>query len=94
MLHSAKEYLEEEIKSTFFLGVIPKEVKSLEKPNVVPTDINLFPGEFKEIIANDLPKGLPPMRSISHQIDLIIGSSLPNKEIYRMTPVESEEVSR
>ena len=34
------------------------------------------------------------MRSISHQIDLIPGSSFPNKEPYRMNPVESEEVNR
>jgi hypothetical protein len=50
--------------------------------------------EFKEIIANDLPKILPPMRSIYHQIDLMLGSSLPNKSPYRMNPTESEEVNQ
>jgi hypothetical protein len=91
MLCSAKEFLQEERKSTFCLAVILKEVKSVEEPNVVPTEIKLLLDEFKEIIANDLPKGLPPVRSISHQIDLMPGSSLPNKAPYRMTPTESEE---
>ena len=50
--------------------------------------------EFKEIIPNDLPKGFPPVRSIYHKIDLMLGSSLPNKVPYRMTPTESEEVNR
>jgi hypothetical protein len=34
------------------------------------------------------------LRSVSHQIDLIPGSSFPNKAPYHMTPVESEEVNR
>jgi hypothetical protein len=74
--------------------VILKEVKSVEDPNVVPTKIKLFLDEFKEIIVNDMPKGLPPVRSVSHQIDLMPGLSLPNKEPYRMTPTESEEVNQ
>jgi hypothetical protein len=37
MLCYAKEFLQEEIKSTFFLAVILKEVKSVEEPNIVPT---------------------------------------------------------
>jgi hypothetical protein len=74
--------------------LIPKEVKSAEKTNVVSTKIKFLLDEFKGIIANDLPKGLPPMRSISHQIDLMPGSSLTNKQPYRMNPIESEEASR
>jgi hypothetical protein len=33
------------------------------------------------------------VRSISHQIDLILRSSLPNNAPYRITPAESEEVN-
>jgi len=80
----AKEFLQEEIKETFCLEVIMKEVKGVEKPNVVSTEIKLF--------LDDLLKGLPLVRSISHQIDLMFGSILPNKAPYMMTPAESEEV--
>jgi hypothetical protein len=31
---------------------------------------------------------------VSHHIDLIPGDSLPNKEVYRLTPQENEEVKR
>ena len=41
---------------------------------------------------DELPHSLPPIRSISHHIDLISGASLPNKEAYRLTPRENEEV--
>ena len=69
-------------------------MKSVEETNVVPTKIKSLLDEFKEIIANDLPKGFPPVRIISHQIDLMLGLSLPNKEPYGMTSAKSEEVNR
>jgi hypothetical protein len=40
----------------------------------------------------ELPHSLPPIRSISHHIDLILRASLPNKESYRLAPRENEEV--
>jgi hypothetical protein len=40
---------------------------------------------------DELLHSFPPIRSISHHIDLIPGSSLPNKEAYRLTPRENEE---
>jgi hypothetical protein len=43
-------------------------------------------------MVDELPRSLPPIRSISHHIDLIPGVSFPNKETYRLTPQENEEV--
>ena len=46
--------------------------------------------KFHDIVVNDLPSEFPPKRSISHHIDLIPRSNLPNKAAYRMTPQENE----
>ncbi|KAL4387763.1 hypothetical protein GQ457_09G017540 [Hibiscus cannabinus] len=38
--------------------------------------------EYSDVL-DDPPKGLPPLRGIEHQIDLIPGSSIPNRQAYR-----------
>jgi hypothetical protein len=47
---------------------------------------------FADIVVDELPNSLPPIRIISRHIDLILGASLPNKAAYRLTPRENEEV--
>ncbi|KNA18433.1 hypothetical protein SOVF_070870, partial [Spinacia oleracea] len=37
---------------------------------------------------------LPPIRGIEHQIDLIPGTSLPNKAAYRCNPEETKELQK
>ena len=73
------------------------------KPKVILTSTNLddFPDEVKtlldecdDIIVDELPYSLPPVRSISHHIELIHGASLPNKAAYRLTPQENEEIKQ
>ena len=43
---------------------------------------------------DELPRSLPPIRCVSHHIDLIPGASFPNKAVYRLTPQENEEVKK
>ena len=52
----------------------------------LPEEIQGMLSEFSDIVVDDLPNELPPRRDISHQIDFILGASLPNKEAYRLTP--------
>jgi hypothetical protein len=49
---------------------------------------------FSDIVVDEFPNSFPPIISINHHIDLILGESLPNKSTYRLTPQENEEVKR
>ena len=60
----------------------------------MPEKIAELLNEYKDIIADDLLDGLPPLRSISHCMDLIPRASLLNKAPYRLTPTENEELNR
>jgi len=48
--------------------------------------------EFKDVFPNDLPPGLPPIRGIEHQIDLLQGATSPSKSAYRYNLNESKEL--
>ncbi|XP_071902692.1 uncharacterized protein [Coffea arabica] len=50
--------------------------------------------EFEDMFPEEIPDGLPPIRGIEHQINLIPGSPLPNKALYRMSPEETKELQR
>ena len=44
---------------------------------------------YDDVFPKDLPHGLPPLRGIEHQMDLIPGAQLPNRPAYRSTPQET-----
>ena len=50
--------------------------------------------EFKDVFPTEIPPGLPPLRGIEHQIDLIPGATLPNRAAYRTNPEETKEIQR
>nr|XP_027124271.1 uncharacterized protein LOC113740963 [Coffea arabica] len=50
--------------------------------------------EFKDVFPKELPKGLPPIRGIDHQIDFVPGAILPNRPTYRANPEETKEIQR
>jgi hypothetical protein len=58
----------------------------------LPEEIQELLENFVNIVVDELPHSLPPIRSISHHIDLIPRASLPNNAAYRLTPRENEEV--
>jgi hypothetical protein len=75
----------------------------VRKPRVILTSTSMedFPEEVQELLENfvdivldEFPNSFPPIKSISHHIDLIPRASLPNKVAYRLTPYENEEVKR
>jgi hypothetical protein len=50
--------------------------------------------EFRDVFPEEVPDGLPPLRGIEHQIDLIPGASLPNRTPYRTNPEETKEIQK
>ncbi|CAO2817428.1 unnamed protein product [Amaranthus hypochondriacus] len=43
-------------------------------------------------VPDDLPKGLPSIRGIEHQIDFIPRTTQPNKPTYRLNPIETKGI--
>ncbi|XP_031375718.1 uncharacterized protein LOC116190194, partial [Punica granatum] len=50
--------------------------------------------ESIDVFPEELPEGLPPIRGIEHQIDLVPGATLPNRPAYRCNPNEAKELQR
>ncbi|WMV27656.1 hypothetical protein MTR67_021041 [Solanum verrucosum] len=50
--------------------------------------------DFDDVFPLDIPKGLPPLRGIKHQIDFVPESQLPNRPPYRSNPNETRELQR
>jgi hypothetical protein len=72
----------------------PKVILTSTSMEDLPEEVQELLENFADIVVDELPSSLPPIRSISHHIDLIPGESLPNKEMYILTPQENEEVKR
>eukprot|EP00253_Pinus_taeda_P007814 PITA_07814 len=96
LLLGGKEYLQQTEKNevNFVLICKPKVIMTSNNVYDLPIEIQEMLDNYCDIIFDDLPNALPPIRRISHHIDLILGASLPNKEAYRMTPTENEQVRK
>ncbi|XP_027169446.1 uncharacterized protein LOC113769177 [Coffea eugenioides] len=57
-------------------------------------EVRVYKQEFENVFPDEVPDGLPPIRGIEHQIDLIPRALLPNKSTYRMGPEETKELQR
>lgn len=70
-------------------ALIAKEVKH-EKSMEMSGEVRRLLQEFKDITLEEIPIGLPLDRGISYQIDLIMGSSMPNQVTYQLSMIENE----
>jgi len=72
---------------------IPKILKipSLSLKDLSPSIVSLLQ-EFQDVFIKDVPHGLPLIRGIKHQIDFILGASLPNRLAYRTNTIETKEI--
>ena len=56
----------------------------------IPMEVQTLLKEFDDVIPEDLPIELPPMRNIQHHIYMIPSASLLNVPHYRMSSKESK----
>ncbi|RDX92575.1 hypothetical protein CR513_25271, partial [Mucuna pruriens] len=50
--------------------------------------------EFTNFFPNEVSHGLPPLRGIEHEIDLISGCPIPNRPAYRTNPEETKKIQK
>jgi hypothetical protein len=97
LLMSGKELLDEVKKDQEMQFVVvrkPRVILTSTSMDDLPEEIQELLENFVDIVVDELPCSFPPIRSISHHIDLIPGVSLPNKAAYRLMPQENEEVKK
>jgi hypothetical protein len=59
-----------------------------------PSMVSHLLQEYEDVFPKETPNGLPPVRGVEHQIDLIPGATLPNRPPYRTNPEETKEIQR
>ena len=72
--------------------LVAKEVSSEEE--VVHPKLKELLEEFLDVFLEEMPKKLPPIQGIEHQIHLIPGLALPNRPVYRCNPEEAKDLQR
>ena len=60
----------------------------------VPQEVQQLLERYHEVVDNGLSNAFPPMREVSHQIDLLLGETLLNKEAYKMTPSQNIDIKK
>ncbi|XP_071940457.1 uncharacterized protein [Coffea arabica] len=48
--------------------------------------------DYKDIFPKDIPSGLPPICGIEHQIDFVLGATIPNYPAYKNNPEQTKEL--
>ena len=64
-----------------------------QEDGIIPIEFSTMLEKFQDIMPDEVPNQLPPIREVPHAIDLILGSTLPNLPHYCMSPIENGEIS-
>ncbi|KAL5193388.1 hypothetical protein HKD37_20G055620 [Glycine soja] len=70
--------------------IIHKPLSLRELTIYVSPSVQPLLQKFKDVFPKEIPHGLPPSRSIEHQVDLLLEASLPNKPTYNNKPQETQ----
>ena len=89
-----KQFEREGFETGMCLALVAKEVPSDSSIVDVPLEVKNLLDDFVDMVPDELPSELPPLRDIQDAIDLVPGSQLPNLPHYRMNPKERDELNR
>jgi hypothetical protein len=95
LLMSGKELLNEVKKEHEMQFIVVRNLRVILTSTSVydlPIEIHELLDNFSYIVVDELPRSLPPIRSISNHIELIPRVIFPNKATYRLTPQENEAI--
>lgn len=85
------KFMKEIVESGVFYMLVAKQKKEvIKKSKMLEPPIE----KFEDVMPLNLSSGPPPLKDIQHQINLILGSSLPNKAPCHMSPKGHEELKR
>ena len=76
-----KKFEREGFETGLCLALVAKEVPSDSSIVDVPLEVKNLLDDFVDVVPDELPSELPPLRDIQHVIDLVPGSQLPNFHI-------------
>ena len=79
---------------THFVLLYKDAILTTNDMTSLPSVVSNVLQDFIDVFLEEVPAGLPPVRGIEHQIDLIPGASLPNRPPYRTNPEETKEIQR
>ncbi|RDY10581.1 hypothetical protein CR513_04866, partial [Mucuna pruriens] len=92
---------ESEINKAFFsnqpmLELLFKEACLNSKINSysLPTFVISLLQDFQDVFPDEVPSGLPPVRGIEHNIDLILRAALPSRLAYKSNSNETKEIQK
>ncbi|XP_010484756.1 PREDICTED: uncharacterized protein LOC104763033 [Camelina sativa] len=77
------------------LLMVFKDVVSIgTEQDAIPAMIRPVLRRYQDVFPDEFPHGLPPLRGIENQIDLVPRAQLPNRPAYRVNPEEAKELKR
>ena len=89
-----KKFESEGIETGMYLALVEKEVPFDSSIVDVPLEVKNLIDDFVDMVPDELPSELPPLKYIQHAIDLVPSSQQPNLSHYRMNPKRREKLNR
>src|SRR5690606_23457138 len=93
---SAMQFKRHLIKDQAFLCLVkPDDNNDVPVPtSITDNRTRKLVEEYRDVFPDELPKNLPPSRTIDHHIDLIPGTTPPSRPTYQLSLTEMDELKR